>query len=274
MIPVNMKEFNAAKPSKYHWLRDKPDARDHMFLAPPELAAKLPTSVDLRPYCSPIEDQGNIGSCTANAIAGLIEYRDIKAGKNLNISRLFIYYQERVIEGTVRYDSGAYIRDGIKACYTYGAPLESQWPYTPSKLTVKPTTAAYSDALNRKVTSYQRCADFTAVKTALAANNPVAIGFDVYASFEDAWGYIKHGSAGCGIMPYPSVRSEQLLGGHAVALVGYNDNLTGNGQGYFIARNSWGTSWGDNGYFYMPYQVIQNASMSQDFWTIMAVRNP
>jgi len=264
LAEANLKALTEAnRRSKYHWLRDKPDFRDHIYqLAPLSI---IPTSVDLRQYCSTIEDQGNLGSCTGNAIAGQIELIDRKNGKILDVSRLFIYYQERVLENTVRYDAGAYIRDGIKACYTWGAPRETTWPYIISRFATKPSTAAYAEALTRKVTGYSRCTNFTAVKNALAAGNPVTIGFNVYASFE---GNLNNTT---GMMPYPNVRTEQYLGGHAVCLVGYNDNLNG---GRFIARNSWGTNWGDRGYFYMPYQVIQNTSMSSDFWLISAVHNP
>ena len=252
---------------KYHWRADPPDARDHIYQPAPGLA--LPASVDLRTYASPIDDQGQLGSCTGNAIAGAIDLIDKKTqNKTLRVSRLFIYYQERLLEGTITQDAGAYIRDGIKACYTYGAPQESLWPYTVNKFAVKPSTASYADALNRKVTGYQRCADFNAVKAAVAAGNPVIVGFNVYASFEQGAWQLANGS---GLMPYPNVNKEQLLGGHAVCIVGYNDNLSG---GRFICRNSWGTSWADKGYFYMPYQVIQNTSMSSDFWTISAVHNP
>ena len=254
--------------AKYHWSRDPFDIRDKAYKAAP---ITLPASVDLRQYCSAIEDQGNLGSCTGNAIAGAIELIDRKNSKSLEISRLFIYYQERLLEGTIYYDAGAYIRDGIKACYTYGAPLESLWPYNLNKWATRPTTAAYNDAKTRKVTGYAKCSNFTTVKTGLANGTPVIIGFDVYDSFEGAWGDIPHGQAGSGMMPYPNTSTEELLGGHAVCIVGYDDNLNG---GRFIVRNSWGTSWGDNGYFYMPYQVIQNTSMSSDFWTISGVRNP
>jgi C1A family cysteine protease len=188
---------------------------------------------------------------------------DRKNNKRLDVSRLFIYYEERVLEGTLYYDAGAYIRDGIKVVYKKGAPLESLWPYNIRKWSTKPSQAVYTDAAKRQVTGYQRCANFTAVKNALAAGNPVVIGFDVYESFESA------DVARTGMMPYPNVNTEQLLGGHAVALVGYNDNTQ-----RFIARNSWGTSWGDHGYFYMPYQVIQDTSMSDDFWLISSVKNP
>jgi len=263
-LTTNMKQLLRPEGiAKYHWVRDKPDSRDHLFTAVPQVA---PVSVDLRTYASPIEDQGQLGSCTGNAIAGAIELIDRKNNKRLDVSRLFIYYEERVLEGSVNYDAGAYIRDGIKVTYTKGAPLETLWPYNVRKWASKPTTAAYTDALTRKVTGYQRCANFTAVKNALALGNPVVIGFDVYESFEQGAWQLANGS---GLMPYPNINTEQLLGGHAVCLVGYNDSTQ-----RFIARNSWGTSWADHGYFYMPYQVIQNTSMSNDFWVISAVKNP
>ena len=265
--------FSPTSLPKYHWVRDPADPRDQIYQPPPELAAaKLPTSVDMRPYCSPIDDQGQLGSCTGNATAGAIDLIDRKTqNKQLQVSRLFIYYQERVLEGDVYYDNGAYIRDGIKACYTYGAPLESLWPYNQNKWATRPSSAAYADALKRKVTGYAKCADYNAVKAALAAGTPVIVGFDVYDSFESGTWANPPSQGGTGIMPYPNVNTEQMLGGHAVCLVGYNDSL---GGGCFIARNSWGTSWGQNGYFYMPYQVIQNTSMSSDFWTISGVHNP
>jgi len=249
---------------KYHWQRDKPDARDHIYAAAP---VALPASVDLRQYCSPIEDQGQLGSCTGNAIAGIIELMQRKQNpaRGRDVSRLFIYYEERLLEGTVNYDSGAYIRDGIKVVNKKGAPLETLWPYLISRFRTKPTNAAYTDALKRKATAYQKCANFNAVKTALSQGYPVVMGFDVYESFE----YPVTNNTG--MMPYPNVNTEQLLGGHAVAIVGYNDSLNG---GRFICRNSWGTGWGDRGYFYMPYQVVQNTSMSDDFWIITAVTNP
>lgn len=246
--------------AKYHWLRDKPDARDHLYAAP---VLTLPRTVDMRSYCSPIENQGQLGSCTGNAIAGIVEIMDRKKGKPLDVSRLFVYYEERVLIGTVNYDSGAYIRDGIKVVNKKGAPLESLWPYVISRFKTRPSTAAYTDALKRKATAYQKCVNFAAVKTALAQGYPVVVGFDVYESFESPY------VAATGMMPYPNTNTEQLLGGHAVVLVGYNDNTN-----RFIARNSWGTNWGDRGYFYMPYQVIQNTTMSDDFWIITAITNP
>jgi C1A family cysteine protease len=245
---------------KYHWTRDKPDHRDYPYTM---TLTTQPNTVDLRAYCSPIEDQGNLGSCTGNATAGAIELLNKRAGKQTDVSRLFIYYYERLIEGTVNYDSGAYIRDGIKAGYTYGAPLENLWPYDISKFKSRPTNNAILDGTRRKVTLYQRIADHTGCLDALANGYPVIIGFDVYSSFETP------SVARTGIMPYPNVRREQRLGGHAVLLVGYDKT-----RQVYIVRNSWGTGWGDRGYFYMPFQVIQDTSMSSDFWIIKSVNNP
>ena len=245
---------------KYHWVRDKIDTRDYAY----QLTATPPrTVVDLRPYCSPIEDQGQLGSCTGNAIAGAIELLDKRAGRTLDVSRLFIYYYERLLEGTVNYDSGAYIRDGIRATNRYGAPLESLWPYNISRFRTAPSTEAINDAAKRKVTLYERAVDFNACIDSLNNGYPVIVGFDVYSSFE------ANSVARTGMMPYPNVNRESLLGGHAVLLVGYNNSTQ-----RFTVRNSWGTNWGDRGYFYMPYQVIQNTRMSGDFWVIKSVSNP
>lgn len=240
------------------WKREAVDTRDKIY-APKAIV--LPKTVDLRSNCSPVEDQGNLGSCTGNAVAGIVEYLNRKAGRPTDVSRLFIYYEERVLEGTVTIDAGAYIRDGIKVLNKKGAPLESIWPYNINKFSTRPNTLAYSDALRRKAGTYEKVLNFAGVKNALARGFPVVIGFDVYESF--------YNIGTNGIMPYPNVNTEQLLGGHAVAIVGYNDNTS-----RFIVRNSWGTSWADRGYFYMPYRVIQNTSMSSDFWIITSVSNP
>lgn len=247
----------------YTWKRDRADSRDHKFV--PKLTT-LPTNVDLRVNCSAIENQGNLGSCTGNAIAGIIEFLCRRAKKNTDVSRLFIYYQERVYEGTVGIDSGAYIRDGIKAVNKIGVPTETLWPYNINRFAVRPSQAAYINAATRKAVAYQRCINFSAVKAAIAQGYPVVVGFDVYESFESGTWWQPTGT---GIMPYPDKNTEMLLGGHAVALVGYNDTTN-----TFIARNSWGTSWGQQGYFYMPYQVIQDSTMSSDFWIITSITNP
>ena len=247
---------------KYHWTADKPDQNYPVYsIAAP---AKLPTSVDLRNFASPIDDQGTLGSCTGNALAGAIDLLDNKlAHKSLRVSRLFIYYQERAMENDIPQDAGARISDGVTACSQTGVCLESIWPYTVSQFAVKPNQAAYADAAHRKITGASKCADITAIKTALANGSPVVGGFMVYASFETA------AVARTGLMPIPNVTREQCLGGHAVCFVGYNDS-----KSWFIVRNSWGTSWGDKGYFYMPYQIITTPNMASDFWAITNVTNP
>lgn len=242
------------------WKADKSDSRDYKY----QITAKeSPNIVDLRNYCSLIENQGNLGSCTGQAIAGAIELLDKRAGKNLDVSRLYIYYYERLLEGTVNYDAGAYIRDGMRAVYNYGAPLESLWPYNTSKFRSAPTQQAIADGVKRKVTLYQAVADHQGCLDALAAGYPIVIGFSVYSSFQSVT------VTRTGVMPYPNTSREQLLGGHAVLLVGYDKT-----RQVYIVRNSWGSNWGDRGYFYMPFQVIQNTGMSSDFWIIKSVTNP
>jgi len=253
-------ELKLATPKLFHWTKDKKDSRDYIYQL---RSTSNISNVDLRPFCTTIEDQGNLGSCTGQAIAGAIEYLNKKNGKINDVSRLFIYYWERVMLGTVNYDSGAYIRDGIKSFFRYGAPVERLWPYIISRFRNKPTIAAMNDGARRRVMLYERATDFNAVKNALSNGFPVTIGFYVYTSF------MSRTVSTTGMMPYPNTARERFLGGHAVLLVGYDDTTQ-----RFIARNSWGSRWGDSGYFYMPYQVIQNTSMSDDFWVIKTVNNP
>jgi C1A family cysteine protease len=244
----------------FQWQPDRLDSRDYSYTL--SSRANL-NKVDLRAFCSPIENQGSLGSCTGQAIAGAIELLNKRNRKPTDVSRLFIYYYERLLLGTVNYDSGAYIRDGIKATNHYGASLESYWPYDIKKFKHEPITEAKTDALKRKVTRYERVANFNGCIDALTNGYPVIMGFHVYSSFMSA------NVAKTGNMPYPNTKRERLLGGHAVLLVGY-DKI----KKVFIARNSWGTNWGDKGYFYMPFNVVTNTSMSSDYWIIKSVNNP
>ena len=259
--PVDKKFKLRTLDKKYSlvWKTDKVDIRDYKYQVTQKAS---PNSVDLRSYCSTIENQGNLGSCTGQAIAGAIELLNNRNGKPTDVSRLFIYYYERVLLGTVNYDSGAYIRDGIKATNHYGASLESYWPYDIKKYKLQPIIEARNDALNRKVTRYERVADFNGCIDALSNGYPVIIGFNVYTSFMSAT------VAKTGNMPYPNTRRERLLGGHAVLLVGYDKT-----KKVFIVRNSWGTNWGAKGYFYMPFDMLK-PNMSSDYWIIKSVNNP
>ncbi len=248
---------------RYGWIPDIPDHRDKMFAAPMAVVGALPASVDMRANCPPICDQGQLGSCTGNAIAGALEFDQMKQAL-ANIfapSRLFIYYNERVMERTVNEDAGAMIRDGIKSVGKVGAPPETDWPYDISKFTQKPPKKAYTHAAKHKAVLYQKVSqDATQMKACLAGGDPIIIGFSVYQSFEGQ----KVAKTGHAPMPNPS--SERLLGGHCVMVVGYDD-----GNQWFICRNSWGTKWGMAGYFTMPYPYLLDPNLSDDFWTIKIV---
>src|SRR5258708_2895512 len=209
--------------ARYGWIRDLPDQRDHIYAAPPAVLPTLPASVDLRPNCPPVYDQAQIGSCTANAIAAAHQFDQLKlklaAPSPFIPSRLFIYYNERALEGTVSTDSGAQIRDGIKSIAQQGVCLETSWPYDGdpfppnNKLTVKPPQAAYTEALKYKAVAYQRVPQvLNQMKGCLASGYPFVFGFTVYQSFEGP------DVAKSGVVPMPTP-SEQVLGGHPVVAV-------------------------------------------------------
>jgi C1A family cysteine protease len=249
------------KKARYGWNRDMPDERDHIFSAPLEMFAKgLPATADLRGQCPPVYDQGQLGSCTANAIAAALEFdRKKQRLSDFVPSRLFIYYNERVMEGTAGSDSGAQIRDGIKSVANIGAPPETDWPYDIAKFTQQPPAQAYTDAKLDRALRYMRVVHMLQqMQGCLAAGFPFVFGFTVYESFE------SDAVAQTGIMPMPAP-GEAKLGGHAVMAVGYD-----NAKRMMTVRNSWGTGWGDQGYFYMPYEFIVSPNTS-DFWTIRSV---
>lgn len=260
--PANLAIRRALKHRRgYGRVVDLPDARDHAFTT--ELTTPLPATVDLRPKLPPVYDQGQLGSCTANAIAAAYDYdRGIQGLEFIGPSRLFIYYNERALEGTISSDSGAQIRDGIKTLKSNGVPAETVWPYKPSKFATKPSKTAVKDATLNEALSYARvAASLTAIQHTLAAVRPVVIGFTVYESFE------SDAVASSGIMPMPA-KGEKVLGGHAVLVVGYKKIGT---KLYWIVRNSWGTSWGDDGYFYMPAEYLLSSSLASDFWVVQTV---
>jgi C1A family cysteine protease len=245
---------------RFGWVPDLPDARDHLYAAPAPVLRALPASVDLRPqFKTKPYDQGQLGSCTGNAIAGAIQFERQKQNLHPDFipSRLFIYYNERVIEGTVGTDAGAQIRDGIKSVVHQGACTEKTWPYTITKFARKPPAKAYAEAAKSKVASYSRLVPtLSQLKGCLASGYPFVFGFTVYESFEgDA-------VARTGEVPMPAP-SEAAVGGHAVLAMGYDDAV-----GRFLVRNSWGTEWGKAGHFTMPYAYLTDSNLSDDFWTI------
>lgn len=172
------------------------------------------------------------------------------------MSRLFVYYNERALEGTIRSDSGAAIRDGIKTLSKQGCCPETEWPYVISKFENKPPVNCYTDGLKHIIQSYYRILTLNDMKTCLASGFPFVFGFTVYESFEST------AVAQTGIVPMPA-KNEQVLGGHAVLAVGYND-----AQQRFTVRNSWGAAWGMKGYFTIPYAYLTNTSLASDMWYI------
>jgi C1A family cysteine protease len=253
----------ARKIQRYGWIPDVPDQRDQLYAAPARALANLPPSVDLRTECPPVYDQGQLGSCTGNAIAAAIEFDQMKQGlADVSVpSRLFIYYNEREMEGTVDSDSGAQIRDGIKSVSKQGDCPEKEWPYDITKFRDRPPKSCFNDAIKHRAILYQSVSrNLTQMKGCLASGYPFVYGFTVYESFEgDA-------VAQSGRVPMPS-HTDKVVGGHAVLAVGYDD-----AQRVFITRNSWGDQWGAKGYFYMPYAYLLDENLSDDFWTIRAVQ--
>ena len=252
-------ESPAIRRYAYGWLPDIPDNRDHMYGAVRRAAipATLPPKVDLRPKCSPVEDQGELNSCTANALAGALEFLMTKDHvKFSDMSRLFIYYNERVIEHSVKIDNGAMIRDGIKTLVKQGACTEQKWPYNIAKFAAKPTKACYTEALNFQILSYARINALDELRACLADGYPVVFGFSVYEGFESPQ------VAKTGVVDLPK-NNEKLVGGHAVLAVGYDDKAK-----RLIVRNSWGSDWGMKGYFTLPYGYVTNRNLSDDYWTI------
>jgi C1A family cysteine protease len=250
------------KYKKYGWKRDLPDKRDHNFEINYLLSVeKEVTSIDLREKCPPVYNQGELGSCTANAIACAIQFDEMKQNLENNIpSRLFIYYNERDIEGNIDRDTGASLRDGVKCINNIGYCNETQWPYDITKFTEKPSQECYDYARKHKSLSYKRVQqDETHIKSVLNMGFLIVFGISVYESFE------SENVAKTGIVHLPE-KSERMLGGHAIVLVGYDEE-----KRLFTFRNSWGENWGDKGYGYLPFEYVCDKDLASDFWVVTKV---
>jgi C1A family cysteine protease len=216
----------------------------------------LPGSVDLRSKFPECYDQGQLGACTANALVAAYQY----LVPEFMGSRLFVYYNERVIENQVKYDSGAYIHDGVNALETYGLPPETIWPYNISKFATKPPLTVYIEALKHKVVkAYTVTQTVNTMKALLHSGKPFVIGIVVYQEF------LSYSVATTGLVPYPNSASV-ALGGYCVLVVGYNDSIKcpGAPPGAWLCRNSYGIHWGLNGYFWLPMSYLTNTSLSSD----------
>jgi C1A family cysteine protease len=282
------------------WVRDYPDFRDYNVESDqisPKLkqlgqkysvkemlahvgaakAAKksLPGSADLRAWCSPIENQGSLGSCTANAGVGLVEYFERRAfGKHLDASRLFLYKVTRNLAHWTG-DTGAYLRTTMASLVLFGVPPEEYWPYEITEFDKEPPAFCYAFAQNFQTLSYYRldslgisAEDLLArVKTNLSAGLPSIFGFTVYHSIEQA--------QATGEIPFPTA-GEGVRGGHAVMAVGYDDKIkiknknpgARETKGALLIRNSWGTDWGSNGYGWLPYDYVLRG-LATDWWSLL-----
>jgi len=264
------------------WRKDQPDHRDHHVtfkdVEPPQGTRKRMSAsgekevVDLRPDEDfPVFNQGNLGSCTANALAAAFHFavhkmtvEDHADFRDFTPSRLFIYYNERYVEGFVRWDIGGMLRDGIKTMARVGVCPEKVWTYENigEKFKQEPDWFCYELAKKCKIVGYARVAqELTQMKMCIANGYPFVFGFSVFPSFQTK----EVASTGKMVMPLPD---EEERGGHAVCAVGYDDF-----QECFIVRNSWGDQWGDKGYFYMPYAYICNPDLANDFWSIEWVKS-
>lgn len=235
---------------------------------------KLPSEINNTRFCSPMHNQGTQGSCTAQSAVSLFEYMERKSGNNVHIdgSRAFVYYNSRVYAGfNTNSDTGSYIRSTIKSIVMNGIAEEVYFPYNPSDWKTKPAESVYRNALNFKATKYVRLDDgsqglIERMKSFVNNGYAINFGFAVYQCIDDITSKIP-------VLPFPS-RTEKLKGGHAVIIVGYDDaapsynyrdkNKT---TGAFLCQNSWGSAWGNKGFFYIPYKYFET-QLALDVWTV------
>lgn len=268
------------------WIPDYPDLRDYtektedvraiLEAGRAKKGRAASASIDLRQWCSPVEDQGQLGSCTANAAVGVIEYYERKSfGKHINGSRLFLYKVTRNLM-KLKGDTGAYLRTTMGAMVLFGVPPELYWPYSDDqkKFDREPPAFCYAFAQNYQTIKYFRHDPPGAkaeevlerAKRYLASGHPAMFGFTVYNSIEQA--------ENTGKIPFPSPK-EKIEGGHAVVAVGYDDKMKITNRygkvettGALLIRNSWGKSWGENGYGWLPYDYVLRG-LAEDFWSVL-----
>ena len=213
----------------------------------------IPSFIDLRNDVNTVYDQEDLSSCTANALCSMIRYNN----PNLKGSRLFLYYNERVLDNNIFQDVGAKLSDGIQSLLKHGLCHESEWEYDITKYALKPPDECYLSALENKAKLVQNINNDTlSMKLSLINGNPFVVGISIYESFE------SDEVENSGIVKMPQ-KDEECLGGHACLVVGYDDE-----KQHWIMQNSWGPDWGDNGYFYLPYKYLLDPKLSSDLWFI------
>ncbi len=255
--------------------RDAPSLLAQLNVAEPAADSTLSQAVDLSSEFPPIEDQGSLGSCTANAGVALVEYFERKAsGNHIDASRRFLYKATRNLMGQTG-DTGAFLRTTMQSMVLFGVPPESYWPYDISKFDEEPSAFCYAFGQSYKALQYYRLdppatsrPDLLAhIKTVLSAKLPAMFGFTVYASYRQSF-------SNGGAIPFP-LPGESKVGGHAVVAAGYDDakqiaNANG-GQpttGAILIRNSWSTRWGQLGYGWLPYDYVLR-SLAVDWWSLV-----
>jgi len=237
---------------KFGWIPDLKDNRDKIYSAP--RIKECPGSVNLLEYCAPVENQTTTSSCTAHGIVGNLEMLEKKNNTNFyDISRLFVYYNTRMIRGIEDTDGGAYIRDGIKSLVRYGYCSEKLWKYDEERVNEKSDRKSYKEAKRHLIKEYKRILNIIDIIKCIASGYPVIFGIALYESFQ------SKKVAKTGKIPIPK-RNEKPIGGHCMLVIGYDIK-----KKVFIVRNSWSSKWGDNGNCYIPFSYMEQAS---DMWTI------
>lgn len=237
------------------WIPDVADPRDHSY-APTFGIGMLPAEVDLRALFGPVEQQGRPNSCVGHAVTGVLE----TVLKVSDRSRLFVYWNARALEGRSAADAGCQLRNAMKGVSTLGAADEASWPYDTAKVLTAPPANAFTNGkpVAGLIASYVRVTTLAGLKDALANNRPVAFGFSVPETFVTI-------TKPTGKLPYPAAGAK-FIGAHAVVAVGYDDATQ-----QVLCRNSFGPTWGNQGYFTMDYKWFENMnSLVSDAWTIVA----
>lgn len=238
------------------YVQDRIDTRDYVYKIDRLIVKQLPAVATLKDRMPPVLDQGELGSCVSHAVCNALAFLNIKSDKPIGFkSRIFNYYNSRVLEGTVNEDSGCEIRDAIKTSTNTGNCYETTWPYIISQFTLEPPPVTYSEALQHKLLLYQRVIqNRSMIKGCIVAGYPIVIGIMCFNSLGNPGVDIT------GDIPMPT-RKDYPIGGHCVLLTGYNDFT----QRYEI-QNSWGVEWGNKGYGTLPYAYVENSKLAMDFW--------